>query len=158
MKLKLATIALSLLCVWQMNSQSTIDDHQTKHPVEHLFLSSIEAFNNSDLELFLSNFASEIKMYGTDGLYEGKDALRERFKTVFEQFPNKKMDITELKLSVLSSDIVLVHFKWQLYPMGKGPAYRGVGSGLYTLKGNSWTEILEAETVTEVDEALMQKG
>lgn len=158
MKLKLVTIAFSILCVWQMNSQSAPNEYESKHPVEHLFLSSIDAFNNGDLELFLSNFATEIRMYGTDGIYEGKDSLRERFKTIFEQFPNKKMDITELKLTVLSGDIVLVHFKWQLYPMGKGPSYRGIGSGVYVLYEDTWKEILEAETVTEVDEALMQKG
>ena len=67
------------------------------------------------------------------------------------------MVIPELEVEVLSKENVLVNFKWELFPMGRGPAFRGVGSGVYTLRKGKWIEILEVETVTEVDKELMQK-
>lgn len=127
------------------------------HPVRALFLSSIKAFNKGDLDLFLVNFAQDIKMYGTDGNYIGHKALRERFEIVFRQFPNKKMEIPELTLQVLSKEVVLVNFKWKLYPMGQGPAYSGVGTGLYNYRNHKWMEILEVETITHIDEELKQQ-
>ncbi|MDW3652342.1 MAG: nuclear transport factor 2 family protein [Bacteroidia bacterium] len=130
---------------------------QKDHPVKELYLSTIDAFNEGNLELFLANFSSDIRMYGTDGNYVGKQALRDRFQVIFKQFPNKRMEIPELEVEVLSKDNVLVNFKWSLYPMGRGPSYRGVGSGVYTLRNGKWIEILEVETVTEVDKELMQK-
>ncbi len=163
MSAKIIFISLSLLLLsCHIDGQSytkepNIQFTTENHPVRGLFLSSIEAFNSGDLELFLSNFSSDIKMYGTDGLYNGKTSLRERFEVVFQQFPNKKMEIPELTLDILSNDIVLVNFKWKLFPMGRGPAYSGIGSGLYVIRRNKWVEILEVETVTEVDEALQQK-
>lgn len=127
------------------------------HPVKDLYLATIQAFNEGNLELFLANFSSDIRMYGTDGNYVGKQALRDRFQVIFKQFPNKRMEIPELEVEVLSKDNVLVNFSWELYPMGRGPAYSGVGSGVYTLRNGKWIEILEVETVTEVDKELMQK-
>ena len=126
------------------------------HPVRLLYLSSIEALNNGDLELFLSNFAPEIKMYGTDGNYFGLDALRERFENVLQQFPNVRMEIPELQLEILSQEIVLVNFKWKVYPMGQGPAFSGIGSGIYRNIEGKWMEIIEVETITNVDDQLKQ--
>ena len=124
------------------------------HPVKELYLSSIEAFNQGNTEVFLQNFDEDIKMYGTDGIYFGRDALRERFDGVFEQFPNVRMEILELDLEAISKSAILVNFKWKVYPMGQGPAYSGLGSGIYVYKENKWTEILEAESVTEIDKEL----
>ncbi|NAS13859.1 YybH family protein [Poritiphilus flavus] len=140
----------------QVNHTTKDKDPEDNHPVQELFLSTIEAFNQGDLDLFLANFAPEVRMYGTDGIYKGQEALRERFQAVFEQFPNKRMVIPELKLQMLSEEVVMVHFAWKLYPMGQGPAYSGVGTGIYTQINGKWIEILEVETVTEVDEALRQ--
>ncbi len=126
------------------------------HPVKELYMSSIEAFNQGNLDLFLANFDSDIKMYGTDGMYFGINALRNRFDKVFKQFPNVRMEILELKLEILSEVVVLVNFKWKVYPMGQGPAYSGLGSGIYMFKENKWTEILEAERVTEKDKELIR--
>ena len=157
-KMSFGLLSFLLLAI-MANGQSNVKERDAQHtaenhPVRELYLSSIEAFNAGNLELFLANFASEIKMYGTDGIYVGQNALRERFQDVFQQFPNKKMEIPELTLDILSEEIVLVNFKWRLYPMGQGPAYCGVGSGLYTFRAGKWVEILEVETVTHVDEAL----
>jgi hypothetical protein len=127
---------------------------EDNHPVRLLYLSSIEALNEGDLDLFLANFAPEIKMYGTDGNYFGQNALRERFENVLQQFPKVRMEIPELKLKILSNNVVLVNFEWKVFPMGQGPAYNGIGSGLYTYRNNKWAEILEIETVTHVDKEL----
>ncbi len=124
--------------------------------VREVYLASIEGFNNGDLDAFLINFASNITMYGTDGTYEGHDALRERFQPLLEQFPEMKMDILKLTTEALAEEVVLVHFQWKLYPFGQGPAYEGIGSGVYTNQQGNWREILEVETVTHVDEALQR--
>lgn len=129
---------------------------EENHPVKGLYLSSIEALNEGNLDLFLANFAPEIKMYGTDGTYFGENAVRQRFENVLQQFPDVRMEIPELKLEILSKNTVLVNFKWKVFPMGQGPAFTGLGSGVYVKNGDNWMEILEVETITDVDEALKQ--
>ena len=152
---------LAVLCIAIIacNNANTENDHKVtaeNHPVRTLYLTSIEALNEGNLDLFLANFAPEIKMYGTDGNYFGQNALRERFEKVLKQFPNVRMEIPELKLEILSKDVVLVNFKWKVFPMGQGPAFSGIGSGVYAKNGDKWMEILEVETITDVDEALKQ--
>ncbi|WP_165776608.1 YybH family protein [Maribacter sp. 4G9] len=127
---------------------------EENHPVRELYLSSIEALNEGNLDLFLTNFAPEIKMYGTDGNYFGQNALRERFQNVLQQFPDMRMEIPKLTLEMLSKDVVLVNFKWKVFPMNQGPAYSGIGSGIYTYRNNKWSEILEIETVTHIAKEL----
>jgi len=143
-------------CAQLTNKAISVQNNEENHPVRKLYLSSIEAFNNGNLELFLAYFAEDIKMYGTDGVYEGKEALRNRFKVIFQQFPKAKMEIPALTLKILSDEVVLVDFKWKLYPMGGGPAYSGMGSGIYANQGGKWVEVLEVETVTSADAALRQ--
>ena len=146
---------MSIAC----NNSNVIDNKdytEENHPVKSLYLSSIEALNEGNLDLFLANFAPEIKMYGTDGNYFGQNLVRKRFEGVLQQFPDVRMEIPELKLEILSTDIVLVNFKWKVFPMGQGPAFSGLGSGIYIKKGDKWMEILEVETITDVDEALKQ--
>ncbi len=159
------TVFFGVLCMILLNNQACkITDNkegsqqytEDNHPVKELYLSSIEAFNERNLELFLANFAPEIKMYGTDGRYFGLSALQERFEILFKQFPEMRMEIPELKTEVLSKEVVLVNFKWKLYPMGQGPAFSGIGSGVYKYLDGKWMEILEVETITHVDEALKQ--
>ncbi|MEM7382680.1 MAG: nuclear transport factor 2 family protein [Bacteroidota bacterium] len=149
-------LCIALFQIFYFYGQEGNKTIENDHPVRALFLSTIEAFNEGDLDLFLANFAQEVRMYGTDGVYNGQDALRVRVQAVFKQFPNKRMEIPELHLELLSEEVVMVHFAWKLYPMGQGPAYSGVGTGIYTLINGQWIEVLEVETVTEVDEALRQ--
>ncbi len=144
-------------CKKVVNKGENTYDGEDNHPVKELYLTSIDAFNERDLELFLANFASDIKMYGTDGTYFGQPALRNRFEILFQQFPDMKMEIPELNLEVLSKEVVLVNFQWKVYPMGQGPAFSGIGSGIYKYRDDKWLEILEVETITHVDEALKQK-
>lgn len=152
-------LSLLLLNIYACNQTDNKGiETENAHAVRELYLSSIEAFNKGNLELFLANFAPDIRMYGTDGNYIGHDALHERFKKVFQQQPDMKMEIPELKLEVLSKEVVLVDFKWKLYPMGHGPAYSGIGSGIYTYRNDKWMEILEIETVIHIDEELRQQN
>lgn len=159
------TIFFGALCMILLNnhacktteSKGTAQQYtEDNHPVRALYLSSIEAFNEGNLELFASNFAPEVKMYGTDGNYFGNSVLKERFEILFKQFPNMKMEIPSLKLEILSKEVVLVNFKWKLYPMGQGPTYSGIGSGIYKYQDGRWIEILEVEKITHVDEELKQ--
>jgi len=146
-----------MILLHNLACKTTNKKHQyteNNHPVKELFLSSIEAFNERNLELFLANFSPEIKMYGTDGRYFGLSSLQERFGILFKQFPDMKMEIPELKTEVLSKEVVLVNFKWKLYPMGQGPAFSGIGSGVYKYLDGKWIEILEVETTTHVDKEL----
>lgn len=153
----LTTVILtSIACKNFSDSNSNEDYTDENHPVRNLYLSSIQAFNEGNLDLFLANFAPEIKMYGTDGNYFGQEALRKRFKNVLLQFPDVRMEIPELNLEILSQEVVIVNFEWKVFPMGQGPAFSGIGSGVYKQNGDKWMEILEVETVTNVDEALIQ--
>jgi hypothetical protein len=42
-------------------------------------------------------------------------------------------------------------------PDGQGPAFHGVGSGVYIRKNGKWSEVLEHETVTNTDKELSTK-
>ena len=152
----LAVVLITSMACKNLNSKDNNNYTEENHPVRTLYLSSIEALNKGNLDVFLANFAPEIKMYGTDGTYFGQDALRDRFEKVLQQFPKVRMEIPELQLEILAEDIVLVNFEWKVFPMGQGPAFTGIGSGVYRKTGDKWMEILEVETVTEVDEALKQ--
>ena len=155
----LLTIILlnNLSCKVAKNKGDNHAYYEEDHPVKELYLSSIKAFNQGNLELFLANFASEIRMYGTDGNYFGHNELKDRFEILFKRFPSMKMEIPELTLEILSEKVVMVNFQWKLLPMGQGPAYNGIGSGIYQKQDDKWMEILEVETITNVDEALKQK-
>lgn len=143
-----------LSCKGTQSMGETQSHSAQNHPVRALFLSSIDKFNKGNLNAFLENFSPDIKMYGTDGTYFGQDALRKRFEVVFQQFPNMQMDIPQLDVEILSEDVVLVNFEWKLYPMGQGPAFYGIGSGIYKHTEDGWMEILEVETTTNVDDEL----
>jgi uncharacterized protein (TIGR02246 family) len=125
-----------------------------KHPVEAFFMSGIEAFNAHNLDKFMRQFTVDVEMYTPTGWLRGNQAVRERFVQTFKQFPLVKMEIEELKVREVGDKTVIVDFKWKTYPMGKGAAFHGVGSGVYVKRKGDWVEVLEHETVTKVDEAL----
>jgi hypothetical protein len=62
---------------------------------------------------------------------------------------NLSLNITEV-----APGIVVTDFRWRVYPKGSGPAFHGVGSGVYVLREGKWAEVLEHESVTRVDEGL----
>lgn len=125
-----------------------------KHPVEAFFAAGIEAFNAHDLERFVTQFSDDVQMYTPTGWLRGKAAVRGRFQSTFEQFPDVRMEVADLRVQEVSPGTAIVDFNWKVYPMGRGPAFHGVGSGVYVVRDNRWVEVLEHETVTKVDEGL----
>lgn len=149
------TLALAIF----LAASSTLVHAQTetvtgKHPVEKFFMSGIAAFNRHDLDGFMKQFASDIEMYTPTGWLRGKDDVRARFAQTFRQFPSVRMEIEDLRVREPRRGVAVTDFKWRVYPMGQGPAFHGVGSGVYLLRKGGWVEVLEHETVVKVDEGL----
>ena len=144
------TLALSSIANAQANRNAQAD----KHPVEKLFWSGIEAFNAHNLDEFMKQFADDIEMFTPTGWLRGKAAVRERFVSTFAQFSNVKMELEDLRVREVAPDAVTVDFRWKTYPQGRGPAFYGVGSGVYILRQGRWVEVLEHETTTRIDEEL----
>ena len=93
-------------------------------------------------------------MYTPTGWLRGHEAVRQRFAETFKQFPEVRMEIDDLQVREVAPGTAVTSFKWRVYPMGKGPAFHGVGSGVYVLRNGTWAEVLEHETVVKVDEGL----
>jgi uncharacterized protein (TIGR02246 family) len=145
-------IAIILLFTISISAQA--QKTEKVHPVETLYLAGIEAFNKHDLNEFMKQFASDISMYTPTGWLRGDKSVRERFAQTFRQFPKVRMEIEDLRVTEVSSKTAIIDFKWRVYPMGSGPAFHGVGSGVYVKRNGRWVEVLEHETVTKVDEGL----
>ncbi len=125
-----------------------------KHPVETFFMSGISSFNSHDLDGFMKQFAADIEMYTPTGWLRGRESVRARFAQTFQQFPSVRMEIENLRVREVTRGTVVTDFQWRVYPMGQGPAFHGVGSGVYILRNGKWAEVLEHETVVKVDEGL----
>lgn len=125
-----------------------------KHPVEDFFMSGIASFNSHDLDAFMTQFAPDVEMYTPTGWLRGQPGVRERFAQTFAQFPSVRMEIEDLRVPEVARGTAVTDFKWRVYPMGRGPAFHGVGSGVYIQRGGKWVEVLEHETVIKVDEGL----
>jgi uncharacterized protein (TIGR02246 family) len=150
-------LILLLSCSFAFGQKST-DKTAPKHPVEIFFTTGIEDFNAHDLDKFMQQFADDVEMYTPAGWLRGKAAVRERFAQTFKQFSSVKMEIEDLKVREVAPETVVVDFKWKTYPMGKGPAFYGVGSGIYVKRKTGWVEVLEHETVLKVDDELKTSG
>jgi hypothetical protein len=122
--------------------------------VETFFMQGIAHFNRQDLDSFLTQFDDGIRMFAVTNWLRGKGALRERFASTFKQFPQTKMEITNLRARSETPTVVTVEFEFHVYPRGTGPAYHGVGSGVYVKRREGWREVLEHETVTKRDAGL----
>ena len=125
--------------------------------VEAVYRSGIAAFNRHALDEFVSGFAEDIIMYTPTGWLIGRTAVHERFAMTFTQFPRVRMVVDSLQVRSVGPATATVAFRWRVYPLGEGPAFHGVGSGVYVRRGSSWVEVLEHETVTETDAALRQR-
>jgi hypothetical protein len=125
-----------------------------KHPVETFFMAGISSFNAHRLDDFMKQFAPDIEMYTPTGWLRGEQSVRARFAQTFQQFPSVRMEIENLKVREVARGTVVTDFQWRVYPMGQGPAFHGVGSGVYILRKGKWVEVLEHETVVKVDEGL----
>lgn len=124
------------------------------HPVERVFLAGIAAFNRHDLGAFLQQWDADVQMYAPTGWLRGLGAVRERFVQTFRQFPHTRMEIRDLTVRPISADVAVVEFGWTTYPTGEGPAYHGVGTGVYVRRGERWVEVLEHESIVYADEPL----
>lgn len=125
--------------------------------LRNFFNSGIAAFNEHELDQFMNQFSEDIQMYSPTGWLRGKEQVRERFQFTFKNFPKVKMEVMDLNVQKLTSQVYIVDFRWRVYPMGEGPAFHGVGTGVYHFKKGAWKEILEHETVTKTDPELMPK-
>ena len=152
MKRLLAVAILLTSISLPVAAQTKVD--AKKHAVEIFFMAGISSFNAHDLEGFMKQFASDIEMYTPTGWLRGQEAVRARFAQTFEQFPSVKMEIEDLRVREVAGGTVVTDFKWRVYPMGRGPAFHGVGSGVYLRRNGKWVEVLEHETVVKVDEGL----
>ena len=135
-------------------AQTKKDTAVEKHPVEAFFISGIEAFNSHDLDRFMKQFADDIEMYTPTGWLRGQAAVRERFASTFKQFASVRMEVEDLRVREVAPGTVITDFKWRVYPGGRGPAFHGVGTGVYMLRNGRWVEVLEHETVTKIDAGL----
>ncbi len=151
--------ALTLLCLASL-AQSSGEGSRTPSDtaaVRAVYLAGIDAFNQHDLERFTTQFAPDIEMYTPTGWLRGAAPVRERFSQTFRQFPRVRMAIDSLQVRQVEPGTVLVDFRWRVYPMGEGPAYHGVGTGVYVRRDSQWREVLEHETVTRVDPELQRE-
>jgi uncharacterized protein (TIGR02246 family) len=149
------TLALALLLtLFPCSAAAQTQKSSRKHPVETFFMSGIESFNVHDLEGFMKQFAADVEMYTPTGWLRGREDVRTRFAQTFAQFPSVRMEVEDLRVREVARDAVVTDFKWRVYPAGRGPAFHGVGSGVYVRRGGKWAEVLEHETVVKVDEGL----
>ena len=118
------------------------------------FNAGIEAFNRHDIDGFLDQFGRDVEMYTPTGWLRGSEAVRARFVETFAQFPNVRMETEQLRVRPVAPDTVVVDFAWRVFPMGRGPAFHGLSSGVYVLRDGRWAEVLEHETVLRVDAPL----
>jgi uncharacterized protein (TIGR02246 family) len=125
--------------------------------VRTLFESGIDAFNRHALDEFSRQFASDIEMYTPTGWLRGGPAVRARFDSTFRQFPHVRMEIDSLVVRAVAPTTMAVAFRWRVLPMGRGPAFHVVGSGVYVRRDGRWEEVLEHETVTRVDPELQPR-
>lgn len=119
--------------------------------VARFFMEGIGHFNRHDLDAFMRQFDPDIRMFVLDHWLRGAPALRERFAATFRQFPQVRMQITNLRARSVARNVVTVEFEFHTYPKGSGPAYHGVGSGTYVKSANGWNEVLEHESVLKRD-------
>jgi uncharacterized protein (TIGR02246 family) len=120
------------------------------------YLSGIAAFNAHDIDRFMTQFAPDVRMFTPTGWLHGHSAVRARFVETFAQFPKVRMVVDSLNVRAVSPDVVIVEFNWRVHPMGIGPAFHGVGTGVYARRGTEWVEVLEHETVTRTDPELQR--
>lgn len=138
-----------------LSAQTETVERTAAAEVERHFRAGVAAFNAHRLDEFLEQFAENIDMYTPTGWLRGQVQVRERFAGTFAQFPEVRMEIEELAARQVAPGVVVTDFRWRVFPMGVGPAFHGVGSGVYVRRvDGSWREVLEHETVTHVDEAL----
>jgi uncharacterized protein (TIGR02246 family) len=147
-------LAMAAILLQPVSAAAQPAQAETSHQeaaVEALFMDGIAAFNRHDLDVFLRQFAPDIAMYTPTGWLRGGDAVRERFVWTLANFPTVRIEIENLKARQVGADTMVVDFNWRTFPRGEGPAFHGVGSGVYVQRAGRWVEVLEHETVVRID-------
>jgi hypothetical protein len=151
-------IVLLTISVCAAGAQTAGSAHPTNsartRSLETYFMSGIAAFNEHGLDKFMEQFGDDLELYTPAGRLRGREAVRERFVSTFKQFSGVRMEIEDLKIREVAKNTAIVDFKWTTYPIGRGPVFHGLSSGVYIKRGGKWVEVLEHETITSVDEAL----
>jgi uncharacterized protein (TIGR02246 family) len=155
----LASLALLVGCTIGRTSAAASGTAPARvvQDVEAVYRAGIEAFNRHSLGEFTAQFADDVRMYTPTGWVEGRAAVVQRFRETFAQFPNARMEIDSLVVRAVGPETATVGFRWRVYPLGQGPAFHGVGSGVYVRRDGRWLEVLEHETVVRIDAALQQR-
>jgi hypothetical protein len=122
--------------------------------VERFLMEGIGKFNRRELDPFLMQFDENIRMFAVSNWLRGRPAVRQRFVDTFRQCPEARMEITNLRARSETPTVVTVEFEFHTYPRGSGPAYHGVGTGVYVRRAGGWREVMEHETVTRRDPGL----
>jgi len=158
-----SAVALAAACSQHGNPQSapldggrpTDADDGSVHPVEAKYWEGIAAFNSHDLDAFMQQWDDDIHMYAADaGWLRGKAAVRDRFQRTFDRFPSVRMEIDDLRVREVAPGAATVEFRYRVFPRGSGPAFHGVGSGVYVLRNGRWVEVMEHESITRIDPEL----
>lgn len=147
-------MAITYACVSNNQPRAAKAGADATSAVKARFQAGIEAFNRHDVDGFVDQFSRDVEMYTPTGWVRGSEAVRARFVETFAQFPNVRMETESLRARAVAPDTVVIDFAWRVFPMGKGPAFHGLSSGVYVLRDGRWVETLEHETVVKVDAPL----
>lgn len=124
--------------------------------VRAVLRSGVDALNAHELNRFMAQFGADIRVYAPTGPVNGYAALRERLAVTFERFPDLRVEVDSVRAREIADSVIATDYRWRVYPSGQGPAYHGIGSGVYVLRGTKWQDVLEHLTVTRVDDGLPQ--
>ncbi|HEX8570357.1 MAG TPA: nuclear transport factor 2 family protein [Caulobacteraceae bacterium] len=151
MRSDLAAFAVTALVVLAPASGRAETPDPNAREVERFFMQGIGHFNRHELEPFLKQFSPDLRMFAVTEWLRGKEQIRARFTQTFRDYPNVRMEITNLKGRSEAANVVTVEFEFHTYPTGSGGAWHGVGSGVYVKTAEGWREVLEHESVTKRD-------
>ncbi len=67
---------------------------------EELAQGQLEAYNNQDINSFLSFYAEDVEIYNfpNEFVYSGKDKMRERYQKAWAKNPNQKASVSKRML------------------------------------------------------------
>ncbi len=73
---------------------------ETKLSPEELAQGQLAAYNNQDIEAFLSYYVEDVEVYNfpNELVYEGKNKMRERYSKAWAKYPNQKAKVSKRML------------------------------------------------------------
>ena len=98
MKNKSATLFLTLILLSSLLFSQTKEENlaRIEATAEKLVKQQLEAYNNRDIDKFLIPFSDSVEIYSFPDklMYKGKEKMRARYKTMFENSPDLHCVIT----------------------------------------------------------------